>query len=869
MNKGSEWRKWDLHFHTQSSYDYKDKGVTDQEIIDTLVAKGVAVIAITDHHAIDTIRIRNLQKLGEGRITVLPGIEFRAELGGSNSIHFIGIFSETSDIEDIWIKIQSGCGITAADIAKKGGDKNVHCDLKDTCNLIHSLGGLVSVHAGDKSNTIENITNTLPYKMALKTDLVLNYIDILELGKEEDQNDYNTKVFPAIKYRLPMIICSDNHDIKNYAIKQNLWIKADPTFEGLKQILYEPTYRVNISEQKPREPIRKIENIKFNFPSSTFIKRNNSNDKQEFCLNQLRNEIFFSPYFTCLIGGRGTGKSTIINLLGERLGEKTDFFRDNHLIIDDKKYDIETDVNNLVAVSGTNEIEFVSQGKVERLADGNELTKLIFNERIKETESNFYALDSEISSLIMIIDETIKLLFDLQKSSRLLTEKNKEKETTQNIINSVNDDRYKEITSRINDIRKEVGSLNTSKARYENLLNAIRLLLIENPQVETQNDIETRINEILILIQSIDEISIQDNEVSISPKEFSNSKNKIDELTKEFHSENQNLKEFFQEKGMSEETIKDSQKANENLARINIEINQLTEKNNRSKEVFGEYFEKIKGLSALYDSYHQLIDSNLSQINRKLEIKNENVLNINFKFEFNFDYLKQVVFDEFYSVFSVYHISGTSQNQVKDVLFLIEPNVGFLAFDYKTFVATLNSEIDIHGYRRTNNYVKIVTDIFASNINFLVYNLIVRKHLHNLSKFIKVKGFYGDRELQNCSFGQRCTAVIVTLLMTGVKPLVIDEPEAHLDNRLIADYLVDLIKSKKLDRQIIFATHNSNFVINGDSELIHILEIPLNSIYTNMTSTSIENINNREKLLKLEGGKDAFIIREQKYGIHN
>lgn len=869
MNKGSEWRKWDLHFHTQSSYDYKDKGVSDQEIIDTLVVKGVSVIAITDHHVIDTARIRNLQKLGEGRITVLPGIEFRAELGGSDSIHFIGIFSETSDIEDVWIKIQSSCGITAADIAKKGGDKNIHCDLKDTCNLIHSLGGLVSVHAGDKSNTIENITNTLPYKMALKTDLVFNYIDILELGKVEDQEDYNTKVFPAIKYRLPMIICSDNHDIKNYAVKQSLWVKADPTFEGLKQILYEPIYRVNISEQQPREPIRKIENIKFNFPSTTFIKRNNSNDKQEFCLNQLRNEIFFSPYFTCLIGGRGTGKSTIINLLGERLGEKTDFFKDNHLIIDNKKYDIETDTSNLVVVSGTNEIEFVSQGKVERLAEGNELTKLIFNERIKKIESSFYALDSEIESLIVVIDETIKLLFDLQKIGNSLKEKNKEKETTQNIINSVNDGRYKEITNRINEVRKEVGSLDTSKTRYENLLNAIRSILIENPQVETQNDIETRINEILNLIKGIDEISIQENEILVTQKEFPESKNRIDTLTREFNSENQKLKEFFQEKGMSEETIKDSQKANENLARINTEINQLTEKSNRSNDIFRENFEKINGLSELYNSYHQLIGNNLSQINRKLEINNENVLNINFKFEFNTDYLRQTIFEEFYNTFSAYHISGTSSVQVKEVLFLIEPSAEFLAYDYKTFVAKFDNEIDINGYRRTNNYVKIVTDIFSSNINFLVYNLIVRKHLHNLSKFIKVKGFYGERELQNCSFGQRCTAVIVTLLMTGVKPLVIDEPEAHLDNRLIADYLVNLIKSKKLDRQIIFATHNSNFVINGDSELIHILEIPLNTIFTNTTSTSIENINNREKLLKLEGGKDAFIIREQKYGIHN
>lgn len=678
-----------------------------------------------------------------------------------------------------------------------------------------------------------------------------------------------------------LLHCSDAHrfaiDIKNTKPKElghcYTWVKADCTFEGLKQILYEPNHRIKISEQKPREPIRKIESLKINFPSDTYIKKITLDKKvetnidQEFCLNQLSSEIFFSHYFTCLIGGRGTGKSTIINLLGERLGEKTDFFKENNLIIDGKNYDIETDTNKLVAVSGTNEIEFVSQGKIERLAEGNELTKLIFNERIKKVESGFYDLDSEIDSIIIIIDETIKLLFDLQKTNLSLNEKNKEKGTTQNIIDSVNDDRYKEITNRINAIRIEINLINTSQTRYENLLNSIRILLIENIQVETQNDIESRINEILNLIKSIDEVVAQENEVSTKLKEFEVSKGRIVVLTKEFIVENQKLKEFFQEKGMSEETIKDSQKANENLARINSEIVQLTSKADRSKEILKENFTKIDSLSEFYGSYYKLIDTNLTQINQKLEINNENVLNINFKFEFNFENLKQIVFEEFYNTFSSFHISGTSANQVKEFLYLIEPNESLLKYDYKTFLEKLENEINLKGIKRANNYVKIVAAIFASDINFIVYQLILRKHLYNLSKFIKIKGYYGNRELQNCSFGQRCTAVIVTLLMTGVKPLVIDEPEAHLDNRLIADYLVDLIKSKKLDRQIIFATHNSNFVINGDSELIHILEIPLNDIFTNITSTSIENLENRENLLKLEGGKEAFKRREEKYGL--
>lgn len=922
IDKGSEWKKWDLHVHTPFSI-YQRFGNNDdatwEKYIQDLenLPEDFAVIGVNDYLFLDgyaKLKKEQAENFRLSNLKLLPVVEFRIEkFAGINfeqlkRINLHVIFSDEITLETIQSQflntleqsyyLENGEPWTRAITQQSVEELGKQIKSTVPASELNKYGSDLTEGFNNLNVKEEEIFKSLnkdcfkgKYLIAIgKTEWgELKWTDASIATKKSIINrahivftaSKSVADFDKAKLQLTnqgvndlLLDCSDAHYLSTETDKDRIgncytWIKADPTFEGLKQILYEPTHRVKISEQKPREPIRKIESIKFNFPTGTFIKRNNSNDKQEFCLNQLRSEIFFSPYFTCLIGGRGTGKSTIINLLGERLGEKTDFFRDNNLIIDNKKYDIETDSNNFVAVIGTNEIEFVSQGKVERLAEGNELTKLIFNERIKEVESGFYSLDSEIDSIILIIDDTIKLLFDLQKTNLSLKEKNKEKGTTQNIIDSVNDDRYKEITNKINEIRKEINSINTSKARYENLLSAIRTLLIENTQVETENDFELRINQILDLIKGIDEVVNVENEISIELKEFDNARNRIDVLTREFVAENQNLKEFFQEKGMSEETIKDSQKANENLARINSEVTQLTSKAYRSKEIFRENSTKIDGISELYDSYYKLIDNNLAQINRKLEVNNENVLNINFKFEFNSNNLKQIVFEDFYNIFSNFHISGTSASQVKEVLFLIEPNETLLGYDQKTFLAKLESEIDLKGYRRTNNYVKIVTDIFGSGINFIVYKLILRKHLYNLSKFIKIKGFYGDRELQNCSFGQRCTAVIVTLLMTGVKPLVIDEPEAHLDNRLVADYLVDLIKSKKLDRQIIFATHNSNFVINGDSELIHILEIPLNNIFTNMTSTSIENVNNREKLLKLEGGRDAFLTREQKYGIHN
>lgn len=236
MNRGSQWRLWDLHFHTPSSYDYKDKSVTNQQLIDGLKNAKISVVAITDHHCIDVARIKDLQMLGKSQgITVLPGIEFCSELGGSEAVHYIGIFDEKSNIETTWTKIQGMCSLTPAEIKDKGVER-ICCPFVSTAELIIQLGGIITIHAGKKSNSVECIKNNLLVKQELKQQLLSTYRPLLEVGKLSDIDDYATKVFPNIGFTLPTIICSDNHDIKNYSSVSRLWIKADPTFEGLKQV---------------------------------------------------------------------------------------------------------------------------------------------------------------------------------------------------------------------------------------------------------------------------------------------------------------------------------------------------------------------------------------------------------------------------------------------------------------------------------------------------------------------------------------------------------------------------------------------------------------------------------------------------------
>ena len=103
--RGSLWHRWDLHFHTPSSFDYKGNGITDKQIVELLIESGVRVIAITDHHTINVERIQELQRLGSDCLTVLPGIELRDDHGG-DPIHYICIFPEDCDLDHVWTTLQ-------------------------------------------------------------------------------------------------------------------------------------------------------------------------------------------------------------------------------------------------------------------------------------------------------------------------------------------------------------------------------------------------------------------------------------------------------------------------------------------------------------------------------------------------------------------------------------------------------------------------------------------------------------------------------------------------------------------------------------------------------------------------------------------
>ena len=126
--------------------------------------------------------------------------------------------------------------------------------------------------------------------------------------------------------------------------------------------------------------------------------------------------------------------------------------------------------------------------------------------------------------------------------------------------------------------------------------------------------------------------------------------------------------------------------------------------------------------------------------------------------------------------------------------------------------------------------------------------------------------------LRALSTGQKATAVLLLLLLESEAPLVVDQPEDDLDNRFITEGVVPIMRQEKRRRQFVFSTHNANIPVLGDAELILGLaatgearEGQARIAPTHMASIDSKPVRELVEEI-LEGGKAAFEMRRSKYG---
>ena len=121
----------------------------------------------------------------------------------------------------------------------------------------------------------------------------------------------------------------------------------------------------------------------------------------------------------------------------------------------------------------------------------------------------------------------------------------------------------------------------------------------------------------------------------------------------------------------------------------------------------------------------------------------------------------------------------------------------------------------------------------------------------------------------DASAGQQATALMRVLLADSGPPLVIDQPEDDLDSQVVQD-IVERIWQAKRHRQLIFASHNANLVVNGDAELVAVCDYRIAGDQSGgriKIRGAIDQADVRKEVATvMEGGEKAFRLRKAKYG---
>jgi hypothetical protein len=222
------------------------------------------------------------------KLVVLPGVEISVQ-GGESGIHILALFEHGTTKETI-IGMLNRVGITSSIYGKEEAltDKAI----PDVLNEIHSING-VAIAAHTDQN--KGLTNDLRGQQRIKfyNNEKLHGLEIVhkELSKIFDGSDQN------YKRKLPCIQSSDAHSLRDIGQRFTLLKMDKPCLEGIRQAFLDPESRIRLSSAEKSQSYPYILGIEI---------------KGGFLDGQI---LHFNKNLNCLIGGRGAGKTTTIELI--------------------------------------------------------------------------------------------------------------------------------------------------------------------------------------------------------------------------------------------------------------------------------------------------------------------------------------------------------------------------------------------------------------------------------------------------------------------------------------------------------------------------------------------------------------------------
>jgi len=873
-SRGSEWRKCDLHMHSTAS----DGTATPQQLVDEAVKKKVEIIALTDHHTVDNIDEIKSYGLEQG-ITVISGIEFRTEYG-QKSVHMIGLFPDSHDgikltQDALYELILSPLNLTKTLIRKEGraehpdydNDKafkegllRVQVDFKTTADLIHKYGGIVTVHAGGKANSFDeemkhegNSKKNVSIADSLgpvKEELLRNYIDICEVRNRKEVDFY------LKTWNKPCIAASDAHSISEVA-RNYCWIKCEPSFEGIKQIIFEPEHRVKIQTDKPEE-------------KSDYLVI----DRIEINHKDFGHQIIpFNQGLNTVIGGRSSGKSVLLGCIARLCGDKKPIKPNKPLYdayIDSVSRNMKMYWRDL-SEETDRKIDFFPQSYIiEMASDPQKIRDLVEDIMRDENGENkdLALLKGKLETTIVLIHS---LFSDYRKKSNELTTLQSDlkavgnKEGIQQEILKIDanilqikatiKDGLSDSDSALYNAQKErISELKNKGLEYQNSIEAIGVLrevplFVDAEQSLSLVQCEELRTRIIDAYRRLKEetsrkwSAMLDGFISDTAQLLANSKSEIKEIE-----ENpvyiKAVKVYEENTKLVEESSK-LEKEKDKISRIN-----------RLSERIGQVQKDIKEILEKIISYYDELYTG------QVEYCNTHVIN-----KGDVTITPQVVFQTrlFQENVSKYFDGRSAKNN--DVLnFRFESVEQFRAFSIEMLRSLIRNDYIL---KSGNNHVATAESVFSSNPFMIEYNI----------------NYQGD-DLTDMSEGKTAFVILRLLLdfSTNEYPILIDQPEDDLDNRAIFGDLVTYLREKKRKRQIIIVTHNPNVVVGADAEEIIVAnqhgigsinpdEVKFAYVTGALENSFVDEMGYmllsqgiREHVCDLlEGGDRAFKLREQKY----
>lgn len=898
---GSCWWKVDFHCHTPASDDY-GKGPNQEELkkispedwLLNYMKKEVDCVVIADHNSgewIDKLKdaflILKDQNHPEFRpIHIFPG----AEISVNGGVHILAILPKEKRTSDV----ASLLGAVEYDGTHGKCETCTNKSVNEVITKIIHLGGIaIPAHVDIVKGIFKEIKGP-----TLEKILDINEICAMELL---DSSFSKPPSYLERNLSWTEVLGSDSHYPSEssstngkYPGSHYTWVKmSEPNLEGLNLALLdgnklsirrsdENISNPNLFDHHMIESIT-IENACYMGNGSPFI-------------------CNFSPWLNTIIGGRGTGKSTILEFIRLYLQRK-----------DDAPKSIKNDLEKYCKIRKSRDDEgLIKEGtKISTIIQKDKIRyKIIWDQEyfkgkilsesplgdwasndgdIKQrfpiklfSQKEIFELSKDQQSLLRIIDESPDVIFH-ELSNNIEKIKNK----------------YLSLKSQIREKELEINEESTLKGELQDINTKIDLLeqsenkeklLNYNLASKRKKEIESWRSSILNIketieasfttfsIKKIDTVLFKDDSNFIERYTIHNSK--IEEILNVLHDitkETENIFINFNAEFEKTEVYRDIEIAYSNYQQLIEELKREGIENINQyqpliakREAILDKLEKIKKLSLEKTDLIEQSKKCLTNIdeNREKIIENRknfinNILSKNDLI--SIEIIPFGNFEDFKSSFrSLINKSSGFEKDIDKLVDLVinDPN-------HREGVSKIKQKI-------LNIYSGVDDDIedkrFLPYISGLEPEIIDKLMCFYPEDSIDVK-YYDQKTgdytpIKKGSPGQKTAALLSFLLSYGNEPLILDQPEDDLENRLIYDLVVNQIKKIKSNRQVIIVTHNANIVVNGDSENLIPLIIGNNAQTTIKGQGGMQEKEIRDEICTvLEGGKEAFNLRYKRINV--